>query len=347
MNGARPVLGAKKGNDENVQDQMLVAVVGTGSAARRHLRTLEQIDGVGAVVVARRPERFRELVQSGYTTVSGIQIAADMGVTSCIVATDTRRHAEDSMEAMRCGLDVLTEKPLAPSLREAVYLVKVATETRRKLFVGYTMRFAESLKVFRELLDRVGRLHSVRIECESYLPDWRTARPYRDSYSARADEGGVLRDLSHEIDYAGWLFGWPQAVQANVRNLGRLGIEADEIAELMWEENGIILSITLDYLSRPRRRCMRAKGELGTLEWDGNEAKVTLALVDTPVEIIQSDRGGHDDIFREQAAGFIGTQRGSHDARLVTGDEGLKAVAICDAARRASGSRREEVVKYP
>ncbi len=37
---------------------------------------------------------------------------------------------------------------------------------------------------------------------QSWLPDWRPDRDYRESYSARLDEGGVLRDLVHEIDYA-------------------------------------------------------------------------------------------------------------------------------------------------
>ena len=50
---------------------------------------------------------------------------------------------------------------------------------------------------------------AVRVECQSWLPYWRPERDYRESYSARADEGGVLRDLVHELDYAIWAFGGP------------------------------------------------------------------------------------------------------------------------------------------
>ena len=221
-----------------------------------------------------------------------------------------------------------------------------AKETGRILFVGCVMRFSDSLGRFPALLGKIGRIHSVRIECQSYLPDWRPNRHYLDCYSARADEGGVLRDLIHEIDYAGWIFGWPVALQANVKNLGRLGIEADEIAKLMWEgKGGVLVSLTLDYLTRPPRRCMTAMGEHGTLEWDGIEGTVALALAGAPLEVVRSSQT-RQEAFLAQAAAFIGTQNGVCDPRLATGEEGVNALAICDAGRRASENRCEEVVIY-
>ena len=112
----------------------------------------------------------------------------------------------------------------------------------------------------RDLLPQIGAVHAVRVECQSYLPDWRPGSDYRESYSARADEGGVLRDLIHEIDYATWLFGWPVAVTARYGNTGRLGIAAEEWAELAWEAPADVeVSMRLDYLTRPPRRVMRAR----------------------------------------------------------------------------------------
>ena len=84
-----------------------------------------------------------------------------------------------------------------------------------------------------------------------FFPDWRPNRDYRRSYSSRAEDGGVLRDLIHEIDYAVWLFGRPQSVFAKLFNLGRLGIEAEETVDLYWQAMaGYGISIHLDYLSR-------------------------------------------------------------------------------------------------
>ena len=187
----------------------------------------------------------------------------------------------------------------------------------------------------------------MRIECQSYLPDWRPQRPYKDSYSARAEEGGVLLDLIHEIDYTGWLFGWPVSLQAGLKNLGRLGIDSDKIAELTWETSkGCIVSTNLDYLSRTPRRQLHAYGELGTICWDGITGTVQLMLAGASLQEHQSTQT-RDEMFAAQIGALVDYINGEPDSRMATGVDGVKALAICDAARLSSTSRREEVVIYP
>lgn len=321
-----------------------VAVLGTGSIGMRHLATLAAMEGVRPLAIPLRPERRTELARRGYRTAASVTEARQMGVGLCIVATDTGRHLEDGLAALEQGCAVLVEKPMARTADAAVRLCRQAETAGRPLFVGCVLRFSESLNVFREWLPRIGRLHAVRIECQSYLPEWRPARPYREAYSARAEEGGVLRDLVHEIDYAGWMFGWPRAVQAWVRNLGRLGIEADEAAELAWQTpEGCVVSLSLDYLSRPSRRRIRASGEFGTLEWNGIEWAVALELAGAAPEIFQRPQT-NEQLFTAQARAVVNACRGTGDPRLATGVDGVKALAVCDAARQASESRREEIV---
>ena len=134
--------------------------------------------------------------------------------------------------------------------------------------------------MFREWVKQIGRVHSVRIECQSFLPDWRPDRPYRQSYSARAEEGGVLRDLIHEIDYAAWIFGWPTACSGLRPEPGPTRYRSDEMAELLWTTTaGTVISVGLDYLSRmPHQHACQRKH--GTLEWDGIIGRVKLELAE-------------------------------------------------------------------
>lgn len=326
---------------------MKIAVLGVGSAGLRHLHALRAIDGVDVVAISRRHNRLVELKAEGYATAPDVRAAAASGIFAAIVATETARHAEDGLAALEEGLDVLVEKPMAADAAEAQRVCERAAKLGRAVYVGCVQRFSESLGIFRDQLARIGQVHSVRIECQSYLPDWRPERPYRESYSARAEEGGVLRDLIHEIDYAGWLFGWPEAVQARLSNVARLGIETEEVAELTWETpTAGVTSVGLDYLSRPPRRIMRACGEQGTIERDGYAGTVTLAVHGADVEEFRAPQTP-DEMFVEQARAFLNATRGRADARLATGREGVKALAVCDAARRASTSRREEAVEHP
>ena len=327
-------------------EQVSVAVLGTGSIGMRHLKILGQMDRVRPVAIPVRPERSRRLEADGVSCVKDWENALQQGITHAVIATDTGRHVEDGMAAVGCGLDVLIEKPLSMNAREARTLCARATQLNRRLFVGCVLRFSESLSQFRGWLKEIGRLHAVRIECRSYLPDWRPGRDYHDSYSSRADEGGVLRDLIHEVDYAGWIFGWPKTIQARLRNLGRLGIAAEEMADLMWESaEGATISIGLDYLTRPTRRQMIASGERGTLEWDGVAQTVRLAVAGSPIQELKSSQG-RDGMFLAQARAFLQADGDADlDCRLATGEEGVRALAVCDAARRASANLREEQVE--
>ena len=325
-----------------------VAVIGTGSIGMRHLDLLRTIQGVQPIAVPTRPSRLGELDALGYATAKDLKAAAQQGARLCIVATDTGRHDSDSLAALEHGMDVLVEKPMAADAHAASRMLERAHALRRRVFVGCVLRFSESLSLFRRLLPAVGSLHSVRIECQSYLPDWRPHRAYRDSYSASVEQGGALRDLIHEIDYAGWIFGWPQALHARVKNLGRLGIAAEEVAELTWETpTGCVVSIALDYLSRSACRRMQACGSHGTIEWDGMADGVTLRAEGVATKQWRSSQT-RDEMFLLQAEAFVNAAcGGSKDLRLACGEDGVRALAVCDAARRSEASRREEVVALP
>ena len=295
-----------------------------------------------------RASRVEELRAQKWRTAVALQGAGVEGARAVIIATETGRHLPDGRAALQGGLDVLMEKPMARNAEEAGQLLAQARRAGRRLFVGCVLRFAESLATLREWLPRLGGLHAVRIECQSYLPEWRPDRPYRESYSARADDGGVLRDLIHEIDYAGWLFGWPTAVSASLANLGRLGIEAEEIADIWWQAPlGCGVSVHLDYVSRPARRRMRVSGALGMLEWDGLEHAVTWMPAHQAPQCVRSSQT-RAELFSGQARAFLEACDGvAADPRLATAEEGLKALAVCDAARQASAQRREVAVEYP
>jgi predicted dehydrogenase len=187
-------------------------------------------------------------------------------------------------------------------------------------------------------------LHSVRIECQSYLPEWRPNRDYRECYSARADEGGVLRDLIHEIDYAVWLFGRPQELWASLNNTRRLGIEAEEECDVNWRTpSGANVSIRLDYLTRHPRRGMHASGELGEITWDAIGGRVAVAIAGKSAEEIET-RQERDDTIADQARAFIGAVAGADAGTMATFADGAFAVSVCDAARRSSLTNKVESI---
>jgi predicted dehydrogenase len=319
-----------------------VAVRGTGSIGLRHLSAI-QACGRRALAVPVRPARVAELAARGVESVVDMRSAVASGARLAVIATDTGRHVEDALEALAAGFRVLVEKPLSASSAELVPLVEAARGEPGRLHVAYCLRFHPGLLRFRELLPLLGAPHAVRIACQSYLPTWRPGRDFRASYSARAAEGGVLRDLSHEIDYAMWLFGEPRAVAAAIPVRSRLGIEAEEAVDVVWTTaEGAAVSVRLDYLTHRSRRAILAQGELGELEWDAVAGTVRLELADgeARTEPIVYDRG---EMMRAQARAFL-EQEASRRSGLCTFEEGLAVMRVCDAIREAAASGRAVTV---
>jgi len=318
---------------------MKIAVLGTGSIGMRHLGVIRDL-GLGAVAVPIRKEREQTLKSGGWDTASSMEQARDMGAVAAVIATDTSRHVRDAETALGLGLSVLCEKPLAPTAAEALSLRAWSRPGAPVTAVGCCLRFDEGLRRLRDRLGDIGPLSSVRIECRSYLPDWRPDTDFRRSYSARAGEGGVLRDLIHEVDYALWLFGEPRAVSGRILNRGILGIQSEEQAEGIWESpSGAMVSVGLDYLSRMPERFVRVSGDSGEIRYDFIQRKMTIR---TPrqsenEELISSLIS---DTYKEQLMEFLGSIAGETASRLATLEEGIRALAVCDAWRMSSEEGR-------
>ncbi len=328
-----------------VKSTQIVAVLGTGSIGTRHLKILKGLSQVKPIAIPVRAHRGAEWQKAGFTVAQDLASAFQAGARLCVIATDTARHAADTTAALNLGMDVLVEKPLAINAPEARAVKAVAERKGRQLWVGCHLRFSDSLNTFRRELPKLGHLHAIRIECQSLIKEWHPDRNYRDSYSARGSEGGVLRDLIHEIDYAGWIFGWPESLQAKLKNSGRLGIQSEEEAELFWETpTGVALSMRLDYLTLPHRRKIRVDGENGRLEWDGIQHCTDLELIGQKKRRMKSTQK-RDDLYKLQLQSLTGSYRGS-SFQPTSSHEAIQALAICDAARIASETNRKIKVNY-
>ena len=117
------------------------------------------------------------------------------------------------------------------------------------------MRFNPIINLIREKI-KSKKIWSVNIFCGSYLPLWRKNIDYRESSSARKTfGGGVLLDLSHELDYVQWLFGKIQIEHCKSKKLSNLNIETDDFLNLVGKTRKVpSIQITLNYFTRKRTR---------------------------------------------------------------------------------------------
>lgn len=316
---------------------VLIVVHGSGSIGIRHARALRELAGVEVIVSPVRSERLLELTGEGFRA-EPIESALARRPNGVVVATDTGRHTEDALRAIAAGSAVLVEKPLAPNRAAAEMIVREASAAGRDVHVACCLRFDTGLGWIRERLPALGHLRAADAECMSWLPAWRPGRDHREGYAARRNEGGVLLDLVHEIDYSAWLLGRHRRVSALLRS-GVLGLApgVEETAFLIGvHDDELPMTLRLSYAVQPSTRRLRIWGEHGLLEWDyvGRMAR----RVD--VDGRETDRLSFDTstLYSRQAEAWVRSLRKEPVSELVTAREGLLAVAVCDAARAAASS---------
>lgn len=144
-----------------------------------------------------------------------------------VVATPNRTHVPLAMEALRAGLPVVVDKPLAPSAAEARTLVEEAERRRLLLTVFQNRRWDGDFLTLRRLLERGELGRALRFE--SRFERWRPSpKPGWRERGAPEEAGGVLFDLgSHLIDQALVLFGPARQVYAEMERQ-REGVEVDD-----------------------------------------------------------------------------------------------------------------------
>ena len=138
---------------------------------------------------------------------------------------------------------------------------------RNNVYVGYDLRYSPVLAYARQNLARLGEIYYTNAYCGQHLAQWRK-RDYRESYSSSVLlGGGVVYDLSHEIDYLRLLFGEIRPVYCSLSN-SFLDIETDSLAHIVFISGRASINCTLSYLDKYPARMLDIRGENGFIAGD-------------------------------------------------------------------------------
>ncbi len=132
-------------------------MIGAGAFGRNHARVYRQLQQEGtelAAIVdtdaARAAAVSREFGNPPCLSLGELRGRVD----AASVAVPTVEHLKVARVLMEAGIDVLIEKPLAPSLAEADEIIRVAQRTGRVVQVGHLERFNPAVRATVPLLTK-------------------------------------------------------------------------------------------------------------------------------------------------------------------------------------------------
>jgi predicted dehydrogenase len=325
---------------------MRVLIVSLGSIGRRHLANLRSlVPDVEAAVWHQRTSRTDVPQGDGARHLFSQEEALAFAPQAAIVCSPAPFHLHNALALAGAGAHLLVEKPLSHQTDGVDALLAACRERGVRLLVGYHLRFEPSLRALRDALGTgvAGRPLHLRAEVGQYLPDWRAGADYRTGVTAQAAlGGGVLLELSHELDYARWLLGEAEAISAQTARLGGLDIDVEDTADIQLRfASGAVGSVHLDMVRRtPVRRCEVVCSD-GTLTWDGLGRTASFQPPGAAEPRMLYDGSGQDrnGAYLAEMAHFLDCAQGRAEP-LVSEEDGLGTLALVEAARRSDREGR-------
>jgi len=333
-----------------MSDNLRVGVVGAGAISQvAHLPVLRKLKGVTVAAVCDNDlakaralsDRFQ--VADAFDDIEGM--LEGVALDAVVICTPNHLHEGHALAALRAGLHVLVEKPIAINAAGAARVVKAAEKKDRVVMVGMNHRYRADVQTVRSFV-QTGELGEV----ESVRGSWHVFRPGRAMLGWRLKRdlagGGAMLDLGLSIlDLGLWLSGNPKPVRVSA-TLDRPGrekaIEHAGSAFVVCEGGEcIFVDVTWHHLGEGERFGVGLRGSKGTASI--SPLKVWKEMHGTPQDVAPTGSTSRENAFtssyRAEWAHFLAAIRG--EAKAPPLDEHIALHKIMDAIYRSADDGRE------
>lgn len=343
-------------------NEVRLGIIGTGNMGRGHARTV--LEGLGGrnrlaavadsnaecLAQLQMPDRVARFSSASELMESGL-------VDAVLIATPHFSHPSLAQEALRRGLHVLVEKPVAVDVQSARALAAAPRRAGQVFAAMFNQRTDPCYQRLRALL-RDGELGRVQ-RINWIITDWYRPDAYYASGTWRATwagEGGgvLLNQCPHQLDLWQWLFGMPLHVQAWCQ-MGRyhdIEVEDDVTAVMHYADgaSGVFIASTGEAPGTNRLDVAADRGRVvvegGRIVFTRNEvpasefSRTTKDLFGAPpVRHLEFPVGGsgpqHAGVLKNFADAIL-----DGVPLIAPGDEGVHSVELANAMLYTSATAR-------
>jgi predicted dehydrogenase len=248
------------------------AIIGTGFWSQFQLAAWRELDGAECVALCNRTRDRAEEMAHKFGVTAVYEDAREMlrreRLDFIDVITDTDTHSLFVRLAAEHRLPVICQKPMAPTLAEAVTMTRACREAGVGFFIHENWRWQTPIRELKKLLGGgcVGAVFRARIHfCSSF--------PVFDNQPFLKDLAQfILTDMgSHILDTARFLFGEAETLACQVHRVHQ-DIKGEDVATVMMKmESGATVICDMSYASRLEHErfpetYVYVEGEHGSIE---------------------------------------------------------------------------------
>ena len=310
---------------------LTVSVLGCGVWGRNHARVFSELPGVDLKNVVDLDKNKAREISKRYNVEYELdpkKVLRDPEIDLVTICTPTVTHYELALRAIEAGKHVLVEKPMTDTVEEAEKIIKAADKEGVHLSVGFIERFNPAVQEAKKLIEQ-GRIGDVILINAKRVSRW----------PRRIGDVGVIKDLSiHDIDIINNIFGtMPEIVFTTA---GSIKHSFEDYANIMLcfknQRGGFVET---NWLTPRKIRTLIITGTEGII----NIEYITQTLsIETKDQIIQPfiDNGEPLKLELESLIKNINEDK----LPEVTGEDGLKALKVCEAALKSAEQLRPVIL---
>ena len=217
---------------------MIIVIFGYGSAGRRHANIIRKNFNNYKIYIYTK-QKIKE-----YNYFSNLKTILTLKPDYVIIASENNKHFYQLqfLEKNFKGLKILVEKPLFDKFKKL-------NIRKNNVFVGYNLRFHPFIKNIYNLI-KSNQTYDIQFITNTYLPNWRKTN-FKNNYAvSKRKGGGIILDLSHELDLAKILLGEFKILYKNYGKISKLTNDTEDHLKLIGRKRNTNLSIDLKYFSR-------------------------------------------------------------------------------------------------
>lgn len=233
-----------------------------------------------SAIVERHKEESRIKYPGSLLYRSFEELIADETLELIVVNTPVQTHFEYAKAALNAGKHIVVEKPFTVNAAEAKELDELAKAKNLLLIVYQNRRYDGDYKAIKEVVQQnlLGELKEAELRFDRY----RTGHSGKDHKEGNKPGAGNLHDLgAHIIDQAIQLFGFPEAVFADVFAMRDNMVANDYFEVLLYYPRSFRVRIKGTVFARESHYAYIINGANGTFMQQRSDLQEVKLLEDT------------------------------------------------------------------
>lgn len=325
---------------------MNVLVVGSGSIGFRHISNLLALGANVSVFSYRGNTSIHKDIDDRLRFYSRWSDVFKDHHDAVVIANSTEKHIDIAIEAAEKGIHLYIEKPLSNSLVGVGYLSNLIDKKKLIVECGFMLRTHPNLQWIKNKLNNAdfGEVMHIHASVGQWLPDWRPLADYKRGYGAfKAQGGGVIFDLIHELDLIHWLAGPVSDVAAMKRDVECLEIETESIAQIgLRMSSGVLAQVHLDYVRPNYNRSLEIVCRNGIIFWDYMSGTVYFegSGLDKIIANKVPENFVRNTMFSSLMAHFISRIKNQRIEAISSFEDSVQVLCIALASHIASNERK-------